>query len=78
MAILNYYNTDSTWKKPFFLYPQIWNGSRWVYAKPSYWDGSQWITSIGGPSPGPGGIPDPVPPPIIPPESGGGGIVSEV
>jgi len=74
MAVFRYYHTDNSWKIPFFLYPKVWDGSKWVYVKPSYWDGSQWVTVIGGgESPGSGGVPPIVPPPVIPPGGGGGG-----
>lgn len=32
----------TTWVKPFFKYPMIWNGSQWVFAHSRVYNGSTW------------------------------------
>jgi len=77
MAVMHYYQF-STWQKPYFLYPKMWNGSEWVYVKPSIWDGEQWVTAVSETtvtappaSPGIGGVPT-----INPGNAGSGGGIS--
>lgn len=32
----------SSWVKPFFAYPKVWNDSTWKYSKPKIWTGNSW------------------------------------
>lgn len=45
MAVMHYYDAGD-WQVPYFLYPKMWDGTKWVYVKPSIWNGDQWVTAV--------------------------------